>query len=128
MQAAPKLLLLSALSVVVFDALASFASVSLGFPHSYASIGSALLYIAFAYVAARSSGFWLGLLVGAAMGLTDVTIGWAVSWAIGPGRTPIDHLTASDWFFTVAFAVVLGTVYGLIGGSIGTLVRRRHAA
>lgn len=125
---APKLLLLSALSVVVFDALASFASVSLGFPYSYASIGSAVLSIAFAYFAARSFGFWAGLLVGATMGLTDVTVGWAVSWVIGPGRFPIDDLTLSDWFFTGTFAVVLGAVYGLIGGSAGALVRRRRAA
>ncbi|GAB3358579.1 hypothetical protein GCM10027430_29240 [Lysobacter tyrosinilyticus] len=81
----------------------------------------------FAYFAARMFGFWAALLLGAVMGITDVTLGWAVSWAIGPGRVAID-LTPSDWIYTAAFAIVLGAIFGLIGGSIGALTARRRAA
>ncbi len=123
-----KLFALSSLSVVAFDAIASIASLALGFPYSYASIGSAVLYIVFACFAARMLGFWAALLVGAAMGFTDVTIGWAVSWAIGPGRIDVGTLTPSDWIYTAAFAIILGAIYGLIGGGIGALTMRRRAA
>lgn len=123
-----KFFALSSLSVIAFDALASIASVALGFPYSYAAFGSAVLYIVFAFFAARMFGFWTALLLGAVMGLTDVTIGWAVSWAIGPGRYDVGTLTPSDWIYTALFAAVLGAIYGLIGGSAGTLTRRWRAA
>jgi len=114
--------------VIGFDAAASLASLALSFPYSYAAIGSAVLYIAFAYVAARKFGFRVALLLGAAMGFTDVTLGWAVSWAIGPGRVDVSGLTASDWIYTAAFATILGAIYGLIGGGTGALMVRRRAA
>ena len=123
-----KLFALSSLSVVGFDAIASLASLAFGFPYSYAALGSAVLYIVFAYFAARMLGFWAALSLGAVMGLTDVTIGWAVSWAIGPGRIDIGPLTPSDWIYTAAFATILGAIYGLIGGGIGALTVRRRAA
>lgn len=124
---ASKFIAISSFSVIVFDAVASIASLALGFPYSYAAFGSAALYIVFAYFAARTLGFWAALLVGAAMGVTDVTVGWAVSWAIGPGRFAVGTLTPSDWIYTAIFATVLGAVYGLVGGSIGVLTSRRRA-
>jgi len=123
---ASKFFLLAPLSVIAFDAVASTASLALGFPYSYASIGSAVLYITFAYFAARMFGFKVALLLGAVMGITDATIGWAVSWAIGPGRVPID-LTPSVWFYTALFAATLGVIYGLIGGGVSSLIGRRRA-
>ncbi len=123
-----KFFALSSLSVIAFDAVASIASLALGFSYSYAALGSAVLYIVFAYFAARAFGFWAALLLGAVMGITDVTLGWAVSWVIGPGRVAVDTLTPMDWFFTATFATVLGAVYGLIGGGIGALTGRRRAA
>lgn len=123
-----KLFALSALSVIAFDAIASFASLLLGFSYSYATLGSAVLYIALTYIAARRFGFGVAILLGVVMGIVDVTIGWAVSWAIGPGRVSIEGLTPTDWIYTGIFAAVLGAVFGLIGGGIGTLVRRRRVA
>ncbi|QNP40174.1 hypothetical protein [Lysobacter solisilvae (ex Woo and Kim 2020)] len=123
-----KFFALSSLSVIAFDAVASVASLGLGFPYSYATLGSAALYIVFAYFAARMFGFWPALLLGAVMGITDVTLGWAVSWAIGPGRVSGVTLTPSVWVYTAVFAIVLGAIFGLIGGGIGALTRWRRAA
>lgn len=122
-----KFFALSSLAVIVFDAIASVASLALGFPYTYAAFGSAVLYIAFAFFAAREFGFWVAVLLGATMGITDATIGWAVSWAIGPGRLAAGALTPSVWLYTAAFVVVLGIIYGLIGGGIGALAGRRRA-
>ncbi|WP_146096381.1 hypothetical protein [Xanthomonas arboricola] len=113
-----KFFALSCLAVVVFDAVASLASLMLGFSYTYAAFGSAILYIAFAFFAARKLGFWAAVLLGVAMGMTDATLGWAISWAIGPGRLAAGTLTLSIWLYTATFVVVLGAIYGLIGGSV----------
>lgn len=112
----------------MFDAVASLASLVLGFPYTYAGFGSAILYIAFAFFAARKFGFWAAVLLGLAMGITDATLGWAVSWAIGPGRLAAGTLTLSVWLYTATFVVVLGAIYGLIGGGIGVLTPQQRTA
>ena len=123
-----KIFVLSSAAVIAFDAIASVASLVLKFPYSYAAVGSALLYLALTLFASRKIGFWPSVLLGAAMGLTDVTIGWAISWAIGPGRLPSGMLTALTWLYTALLVVVLGIVYGLIGGGLGAVTKRGRAA
>lgn len=123
-----KFFALSCLAVIVFDAVASVASLALGFPYTYAAFGSAVLYIAFAFFAARKFGFLAAVLFGFAMGITDATLGWAVSWAIGPGRLAASTLTLSVWLYTATFVVVLAAMYGLVGGGIGAITGRRRAA
>ncbi|PPT35780.1 hypothetical protein XarbCFBP8132_19730 [Xanthomonas arboricola] len=122
-----KFFALSCLAVIVFDAVASLVSLVLGFPYTYAAFGSAILYIAFGFFANSKFGFWAAVLLGLAMGITDATLGWAVSWAIGPGRLAGGTLTLSVWFYTTTFAVILGAIYGLIGGGIGVLTGRWRA-
>lgn len=121
---AMKLFALSALAVLVFDAIASAASLALGFPYPQAAMGSTALYAAFAYYGGRKLGLVAAVLLGATMGLTDATLGWAVSWAIGPGRLPPGTLTPSMWLFAAAYVVALGAVCGLLGGGIGALGAR----
>jgi len=123
-----KIVLLSFLAVVAFDALAGIASQAVGFPYAYAAFGSALLYILFAWLITRISGFWAAVLLGMAMGLIDASAGWAVSWVIGAGRLPPGTLTVTVWLVTAVSVVILGAIYGLIGGGIGAIARRRRAA
>ncbi|NIJ77326.1 hypothetical protein FHT08_002409 [Xanthomonas campestris] len=123
-----KFFALSCLAVIVFDAIASLASLVLGFPYTYAALGSAILYIAFSFFAARKFGFWAAVFLGVAMGMTDATLGWAISWATGPGRLAAGTLTLSTWLYTATFVVVLGAIYGLIGGGVGAFTGRRRAA
>jgi hypothetical protein len=123
-----KLFSLSALAVIAFDAIASAASLALGFSYAYASVGSAVLYIALAFYGARKLGFSAAVLLGAVMGVTDATIGWAISWSVGPGRLPEGTLTLSIWLITTAFVVFLGVIYGLVGGGVGAFLARRRTA
>ena len=122
-----KIILFSFLTVIAFDALAAIASQTVGFPYGYAAFGSAILYIFFAWLIARGSEFWAAVLLGMAMGLVDASVGWAVSWAIGAGRLPPGSLTATAWLLTAVSVVALGAVYGLVGGGIGAITRRRAA-
>ena len=123
-----KIVLLSFLAIAAFDALAAIASQTTGFPYAYAAFGSAILYIFFAWLIARGSSLWAAVLLGMAMGLFDASVGWAVSWGIGAGRLPPGSLTVAVWLLTAISVVVLGAVYGLIGGGISAITRRRRAA
>ena len=122
-----KFFALSALVVIAFDAVSSIASLALGFPYTYAAIGSAIIYIILAFYCARKFGFLAAVLLGAVMGITDSTIGWAVSWFIGPGRLPVGTLTPLIWLISAAFVVFLGAIYGVVGGGIGALISRQRA-
>ena len=119
---------LACIAVLAFDALASFASLAIGFNYGRASFGSAFMYMVFAFFCARKFGFGSAFLLGTAMGLTDATLGWAISWAIGPGRLADEIYSLSSVGFTAVLMVVLGATYGLIGGGIGALTNRSAAA
>jgi hypothetical protein len=119
---------LACITVLLFDALASFASLVIGFNYGRASFVSAVMYIAFTFFCARKFGFGTALLLGAAMGLTDATLGWAISWAIGPGRLAAEIYSPSAVVFTAVLMVVLGLTYGLIGGGLGVFTKRSTAA
>ena len=123
-----KIVLFSFLAVVAFDALAAIVSQTMGFSYAYAAFGSAVLYIFFAWLIARSSGLRAAVLLGMAMGLVDASVGWAVSWAIGAGKLPPGALTVGVWFLTAISVVILGAVYGLVGGGLAAITRRWRAA
>ena len=122
-----KFVLLSAAIVVVFDALASVASAAFHFPYVYAGLGSVFIYMALALVVALRFGFVRGLVLGATLGLVDATIGWAVSWVIGPGRVPQGEFGLGVWALTLLSVVGVGALSGLIGAGIGGVVRKLRA-
>ena len=123
-----KFLLLSAAVLIAFDTVASVASASLQFPYTYVWPGSVLVYVGLSFEAARRFGFWRGVLLGALLGFVDGTAGWAVSWAIGPGRVPAEHFSVGIWALTLAMVVGFGAVQGAFGSGICTLVHRSRAA
>lgn len=71
-----------ALAVVVFDAIAAFASRKMEVPYGWATVGSWILYAGFGYLAARAhpiAAVEAALLTGVVLGITDATAGWATS-------------------------------------------------
>ena len=99
------LLLAVAAFVVIYDIAASLASRSLGFNYAHASIGSLIVYAGSGAIAAKVAAFEQALLVGAVAGITDATLGWWISWKIGPGRIAGGALSLSEWFKGAATAV-----------------------
>lgn len=107
---------------MLYDALASLASRALGFPYERASVGSYLIYLAVGFAVARAStrsrvrsaALGTGL-----VGLVDATIGWGVSWAIGPGRIVDGTLSPARWSATAVGVVVFATIVGTVGGVLG---------
>ena len=123
MPAAPKLsrvqvALIGAATVVVFDAVSATASRLVGFPYGRGVIGSFLIYAATGYFVAKAGlrhRLRAAALAGAILGLTDATLGWAVSWAIGPGR-PATGLTPAMWLIVAALVMVGAAVLATVGG------------
>lgn len=111
--------------IIAYDTLSSLISVSTGIPYGLFSFGSLLIYVLFGFLVARNSKWFLGAGAGAIMGLFESTVGWAISWYIGPGKSTIEMnglLIAA----TIIFVVMFSSVFGLVGG-LGSLLLKRNA-
>ena len=106
-----------ALAVVVFDAIAAFASRKMEVPYGWASVGSWILYGGFGYLAARAyptGPIQAALMTGIVLGVTDATAGWATSWAIGAGR--VAGLTMTKWLLTAISVAGIAAGVAALGG------------
>jgi hypothetical protein len=118
----PKLVLIGAGVVITFDAIASLASKWLGFAYPKASIGSVAIYAGLGYVGYRFGGLRVAMLTALAVGLVDATLGWSVSWAIGPGAVPPPKRTASVLALSGAFAIGVDLIAAVLGVAAARLV------
>ena len=121
-----RFLIIAAVAILAFDVAAAVAARAIGFPYGYASAGKLVIYLVAAFLAARRFGFGWALVVGVVLGLTDATLGWAASWAIGPGRLEMD-LTPQILLGALAGTTTVSLVCAVIGGGAGALVRRLRA-
>jgi hypothetical protein len=106
-----------ALAVVVFDAIAAFASQKMEVPYGWATVGSWILYAGFGYLAAHAipgAPIQAALFTGIVLGLTDATAGWATSWMIGAGR--VAGLTVSKWLLTAISVAGIAAGVAALGG------------
>ena len=116
-------LLFSCLAVVVWDAAASVGSLVLGVPYANASVGSFLIYLVAGFLAARIKSCSFSLVVGLAAGITDATLGWGVSWVLGPGRLPAGSFTATQLLSASGSVIVVAMALAGIGGLVGGFFR-----
>lgn len=124
-----RIALLGCVVIVAFDALASVAAETFDF--SYASLWpvSFALYALFAFLAARRAGsLTAGVTAGVLVAATDATLGWAVSWWIGPGAPDASDRDAGNLVFAALFVVSVGAALGLLGGWLGRRASHSRAA
>ena len=112
-----KIVIGGVLAVVLFDAVGSLAAKRFGFAYSLLIPGSLLIYGAVAAMVARRRDWVVGLLAATLLAFTDVTLGWAVSWLIGPGK-PEAGLTP----MTVLGAAMTAFVFGGLAGGVGAWI------
>ena len=112
-------------AVLLFDTLASWASAATGFAYTNVAPGSWLIYAAVGYVAARQRDLLAAVAAGAIVGLVDASAGWALSWAIGPGRLPGLVLTPTRWIQVALIVVVTAAGMAVIGGLVARFTRTR---
>jgi hypothetical protein len=119
-----RLIAWGALAIVAFDLLASVASRGIGFRYSYATVGSWLIYAAFGFVIGRRADVGVASIGVAVIAGTEATIGWAPSWAIGPGRP----LNGTPRLGVLVTTVILVAITGAVIEALAGLVGRRMNA
>jgi hypothetical protein len=118
-----RLILIGAVVIIAYDFLSALISSITGIQYAFFSVGSFLLYVIFGFLAGLNSKWFQGIVAGAVMGLAESTIGWAISWYLGPGKPSIEMnvlLIAG----TIIFVVLLASILGLIGGLVSLLFKR----
>jgi hypothetical protein len=119
-----KVVLGGAVLIVAFDAIASVASLRFGFAYSKTAVGSWVICAMVGLLAGFTRGGLRAAVVGGAlMGLVDVSLGWVVSWAIGPGRIPGGGtLSPTRWIITAVFVTLTSGGAGVAGGIVAWVV------
>ena len=116
-------ILLGAAVILVYDTLTAIVSATTGVSYGLFSIGSFAIYILFGFLVGRRSRWPWGVLAGALIALVETTIGWAISWSLGPGR-PSAEVGPMAVIAVIPLVVLFGAVFGLIGGLLSLIVGR----
>lgn len=113
-----KLVGVGALIVLAFDTIASFASLYFSFTYTYAIAGSVIIYSTIGFLAFRRWG--LGRAVGATLlvQVFDATLGWYITWKIGPGALPPDQATPGVFAITFLFVLAFAAICALVGSAL----------
>lgn len=122
-----KVVAIGAVAVIAYDAVTALASHQFGFAYTRAAVGSYLLYAMVGYFAAKSDGLRSAVRAGATIGLIDASVGWAVSWAIGPGRPSNGALTPVPWLVIAVIVASSATICAAIGSAVYSLTSSRSA-
>ena len=111
------------LVVVAYDAMAAAISAVWGISYGLFSIGSLLIYLVFGFLSGRKSQWFFGAIAGAVIGLTESTVGWMISWYIGPGK-PTTEMNGLMITVAIIFVIVNAGILGLIGGLASLFLKR----
>jgi hypothetical protein len=111
---------------LLVSTLGALAASTFGFNYSALSALSYCNYLIVGFAVAWLTSLERAVLSGAIVAATEATLGWALSWVIGPGRPPADQQSAAAVAVAVVFVILLGAVVAGIGGFVGFLFRRRR--
>jgi hypothetical protein len=112
------------LAIILFDTLGALASRTLAFSYYSLAPASYLIYAGAGFFGARRAGWAGACFAGAITGVAESTIGWGISWAIGPGRPPGGYTGFGPLLFTIILVTALAAVLGCVGGLVARLIRR----
>lgn len=118
-------IVLGALTVLAFDTVTAVISRGTGLGYTWFAIGSTIICLLFGFLVARQSKWFIGGAGGAVLGLVDSTLGWALSWNIGPGR-PEPEIGTVEILMVIVFVTTEGAVLGFVGGIL-SLIKRPNA-
>jgi hypothetical protein len=116
-------LLIGITVILLYDTVSAVVSRSTGVDYGWFGFGSLAVYLIFGFLVAKRSSWINGMAAGAAIGLIESTLGWAISWMIGPGKPSMD-VNVFTIGLTVAFVTLSAAVVGLVGGLLSLLVKR----
>jgi hypothetical protein len=121
--------LYGAVAVLALDTIGALASRTLGFEYAMLAPISFLLYAATGAYVGLTERVSRAVIAGAVVGVIDATLGWAISWVIGPGQPQAgERITLFGLFNTALFVAVLSAVGAAIGAWLARWARRRSRA
>ncbi len=107
-------LLAGIVCVLLIDTLGSIAAKKLSFDYKKLSVLSLLVYITIGYYSGKETGPVVTGIVCTLVGLVDSTIGWKISWVIGPGKLPSEYNTKSHIIKTIIVVSILAGAIGYV--------------
>ena len=120
----PILLIFGCLTVLIVDVLGSIASRRLNFNYSRVAPLSFLIFCIIGFVGTHESNQVTGIILTAAVGFFDSTIGWKTSGLLKANTGKIDNNpSVSRWISTSIFVTLLAAICGLIGSGLSSFTR-----
>jgi hypothetical protein len=116
-------LLIAFVSILAFDTLASFASKIFQIEYGLFSLGSIVIYTGIGFFGEKYGNLALAIISSAITGIIDSTLGWYISWLIGPGRVDAE-LDLTIILSTIVFVAFFASLFGTIGGLISYFINR----
>ncbi len=122
-----KIVLIGCLTIGLFDTLDSIASREFNFNYSLLASFSLIIYCAFSFWGAKQRTLRTGVLIAAAIGLFDSTIGWEISMLLKANTGNFrNNPTIGIWIVTIIFVTSIAALCGLIGGGLANLLKRKN--
>lgn len=120
-----RLTALASIGIVLFDAVASVVSRSTGLGYGFFAIGSFAIYVLVGNKAYRMTGsLRTATLISVATGFVEGTLGWWVSWLIGPGRPAAGDPSVPA---IIAIGTLAAMLFAAFGSQLGARLARRRA-
>jgi len=115
------IIIIGSLIVILFDTLASFASRKHQLNYSKFSIVSFTIYTLIGFFAVKHISLAQAVAATGIVGFVDSTIGWYISWIIGPGRPQIE-MNLKNKLIAIAFVTILASISGFAGSLVRLLI------
>jgi hypothetical protein len=106
---------------IFFDGIWATIAKAKGYTYSKGAWVSFLIYAIAGLMASQNGSFIDGIISGAGVAFIEATIGWWLSWVIGPGRLP-ETISKEARPKAIINAIVIVTSTGALFGSLGALV------
>ena len=116
-----QVILIFGVLAIVFDGIWATIAKAKGYTYSKGMWVSFLIYVIAGVIASKNGSFIDGIISGAGVAFIEATIGWWLSWVIGPGRLP-DTISKEARPKAIINAVITVTITGALFGSLGALV------
>ncbi|WP_259065688.1 hypothetical protein HDF24_02565 [Mucilaginibacter sp. X4EP1] len=124
-----RILLLAIIITAAFDTAGSIASRQFNFNYALLTLGSFIIYGAFAFIATAKKDLITGVATATAIGLFDATIGWRLSVILHANTGGLNNNpTVEVWIGTAMFVIISAAIIGLIAGLIARAVFKSKRA
>ena len=120
-----QVILIFGIIAIVFDGIWSIVARAKGYTYSKGMWVSFLIYAIAGGVAMQNGDFNSGLIAGIGVAAIDATIGWWLSWVIGPGRLPetiSKEARPTAIVKAIVMVILLGALFGMVGAFIASRI------